>query len=366
MKPITFASLFTGFGLADIKAELAGATALWGIEKDADIAQVAVQNGLRVIGDDVRTVGYWAKLKRPDWLHASPPCVSASAANPNGTESRNDLAMATAVVRAIMGLLPAVVSIENVIPYRLYDSYQRIIGTLLSLGYSVRELWLNAADFGVPQQRQRLITIAVREGFPHLKVTHRPNAKRQQLPLFEELPIWRNWYDALTGKIPELGETDLFPQLPDDQLAPWQVERLGGGDLGDMLVGCGGYNASIVTRHKSEPAMTITANHNQTGIRALLIRVSTTSTNSPMAIGEGPAFTVTASMKPVRAIAGRRANQRIVRLSPRALARLQSLPDSYELPAATTLAVRGIGNGVPCLLMKEIVSQVANQCLRTA
>ncbi len=45
---------------------------------------------------------------------------------------------------------------------------------------------------------------------------------------------------------------------------------------------------------------------------------------------------------------------RVVSMTPRALARFQSLPDSYVLPEKKSLACKGIGNGVPCDLMRAV------------
>jgi site-specific DNA-cytosine methylase len=45
---------------------------------------------------------------------------------------------------------------------------------------------------------------------------------------------------------------------------------------------------------------------------------------------------------------------RVVQMTPRALARFQSFPDWYQLPSNNALAVKGIGNAVPPLLMQRI------------
>lgn len=41
---------------------------------------------------------------------------------------------------------------------------------------------------------------------------------------------------------------------------------------------------------------------------------------------------------------------------PRALARFQSVPDTYELPDKDSLACTVIGNGVPCRLMEAVIN----------
>jgi site-specific DNA-cytosine methylase len=42
-------------------------------------------------------------------------------------------------------------------------------------------------------------------------------------------------------------------------------------------------------------------------------------------------------------------------MTPRALARMQSVPDWYVLPGKVALACKIIGNGVPCLMMQRIM-----------
>ena len=49
---------------------------------------------------------------------------------------------------------------------------------------------------------------------------------------------------------------------------------------------------------------------------------------------------------------------RVVRMTPRALARFQSVPDSYQLPDSNTLACRIIGNGVACLVAQAVTESL--------
>ena len=48
---------------------------------------------------------------------------------------------------------------------------------------------------------------------------------------------------------------------------------------------------------------------------------------------------------------------RVVKMTPRALARFQSFPDEYILPESSALACKGIGNAVPPLMMEKIYRQ---------
>ena len=68
--------------------------------------------------------------------------------------------------RYVRGIRPEVVTMENVpeLVSRGSEVFERFTKTLESVGYSVDWEIVNAADFGVPQQRKRLILIASRIG----------------------------------------------------------------------------------------------------------------------------------------------------------------------------------------------------------
>jgi site-specific DNA-cytosine methylase len=48
---------------------------------------------------------------------------------------------------------------------------------------------------------------------------------------------------------------------------------------------------------------------------------------------------------------------KVVKMTPRCLARFQSLPDWYELPVNDALACKIIGNGFPCLMAQRVFEQ---------
>jgi len=144
----TFATLFSGGELAGVGMQAAGWAHLWGVEFDAAIANVAHMNGFEgVVVADVRCVDY-AKMARPDHLHASPVCKNASVANSHGRESEQDMETAEAVCRAIRALLPDTFTLENVFGYRKFRAYQVILRTLCENDYEFEQHHLNSADFG--------------------------------------------------------------------------------------------------------------------------------------------------------------------------------------------------------------------------
>ena len=74
-------------------------------------------------------------------------------------------------------------------------------------GYGVSFNLYNAANFGVPQSRERVIILCARDGekLSHLIPTHSQDGSFG-------LPKWRTLRDALEGLDPKAGEHDYFPE----------------------------------------------------------------------------------------------------------------------------------------------------------
>jgi DNA (cytosine-5)-methyltransferase 1 len=366
----TFASLFTGGGLADIGAMNAGYKLLWGVELDPAIATVAQQNlGHPVYQASVVDMD-WATLERPDHLHMSPPCQDFSVAKSTGKISNDNDALAQACIDAIKALEPSTVTLENVEGYRKAKGFQAIVDTLWGLGYWVNVDVLNSADFGVPQTRRRLILRAVKGGFPG--------------PLPEPVRPWKGWYQAIE---------DLIPTLPETQFAAWQLKRLPKifdgqtwmvqrqpGARGDgvravdepiktfcstdtvpkaYFVEDQNSSRDATIRGFDEPVPTVISGALRRPIsspKAYLVDGIANDKGATVTVVDGSSLAYT-----VKGSSGKQASRaatpsgRVVRMTPRALARFQTMPDDYALPEKTALACKIIGNGIPCLFMQRIM-----------
>ena len=329
MRHRTFASLFSGGGGADLGAIAAGYTPLWAVEYDPDLAAVYRANlGDHVITADVAAVDY-TTVPRVHWLHASPVCTAFSVANSNRGERDLDMAAAVAVVRALHNLQPDYVTIENVSAYQHSASYRCIVEVLTQLGYFWHAEILNAADFGVPQTRRRLIV----------------RASRDLLPSLPAPTPWRGWYAAIE---------DLLDTLPASAFPPWQLARLPEEVRESVLFAnrSAGETQQYVASHS--PAFSITLQVSR--CRAWLFdgQTNTGATTLTSRPAEEPAFTLTATTGSKRPVRSWLTSGRVVQLTARALARLQSFPDSYVLPERKTTAMTIIGNAVPPLLLKGL------------
>lgn len=381
----TFATIFSGGELAGIGAMAAGLTPIWGVEHDHDIASVAETNTpSKVIVSRAQDVDY-SKLVAPFWLHFSPQCVNASQAKQDAGETEEDMSQARACARALEALRPRRASLENVWNYRTFEAFQIICNQLARLGYHFRYWHLNAANYGVPQTRKRLFLVASLDGVPHRpSPTH---SNKIQGGLFEAMPRWVGWYEAIE---------DLIPTLPASEFAEWQLKRLSGLNGNTLITEqydapsgnderapvclpsgipastvlanhAGKFRAFIVeataagednkftlpVRRDADPIFTVKAGSNYP--RAFLLMTGNTQKAHPTGTGikfqHEPANTVTKSLD-ARATLSR---GRVVSMTVRANARFQSIPDSYQLPNNNKLASRVVGNAVPPLLIQRIV-----------
>ena len=203
------------------------------------------------------------------------------------------------------------------------------------------------------------------------------------------LKKWVGWYEAIE---------DLIPTLPASKFAQWQLDRLPEfcdktfvfeptemRDDGQQVTGDNpiytikamrhtgarafivnnqqsddhrGGTYGVTVRNDDEPAITITDSFvpkaflvddqhagtpDENGERGLTIRRD----NEPI-------HTVSATQMK-RSIRAWLSQGRVVAMTPRCLARFQSFPDDYILPASNKLACQVIGNAVPPLLYQRVI-----------
>ena len=190
-----FSTLFSGCGGADAGLRAAGFQELWGIELNDAYANIARANDFNVLTQDVQLTD-WESLERPDWLHASPPCVNASVANSKAGETQLDRDLAESVAKAIAHFSPSVFTLENVRGYRDFAACRRyIVEALYDGGYCFVEKVLNAAAYGVPQVRDRYWIIATKKpAYPELPIS-------EYAPYSQNLSwlhrSYRSWDDAI-------------------------------------------------------------------------------------------------------------------------------------------------------------------------
>ena len=101
-----------------------------------------------------------------DLLLASPECTNHSPAKGSAPRCETSRSTASYVLNYASALSPRWIVIENVVQMRSWSGYERLLERLWYRGYHISEQVLDAADFGVPQNRRRLFLICSREGEP--------------------------------------------------------------------------------------------------------------------------------------------------------------------------------------------------------
>jgi DNA (cytosine-5)-methyltransferase 1 len=405
MTGLTCGDVFSGGGGFSLGALAAGFTPAWAIEHDPTIAEVYAANiGAHVIVKAAQDVDP-RTLEPVDLLLASPPCQSHSNARARSLPARDDAEVGLCVLDYVRILRPRFVMIENVEGWKRSRSFKAIFHGLHGFGYYCDVRVLNAADFGVPQTRRRLILRASREGF---------------LPSLPPPTPWRGWYEAIE---------DLIPDLPESRFAEWQLARLGdyfpqGAFLqmsgatsgheetrgngvkepddpaGTVALNSGHARAflvgdqnserkglNIVCRDSDSPALTVrtaggyhqkafiaratdqleSVNIAHGRIKAFVVdcqEAGAVSESGERGVtvrhSDAPMFTVSASVNPTesmkRPIRAWLEQGRVVAMNARALARFMGIPDSYKLPEKSGLACKIIGNAVCPPLAEQLIT----------
>ncbi len=354
---LTAISLYTGAGGLDLGFEAARFRTRVAVEMDDDcVATLSANHRWPIIhrsihdspSDEILSLAGLA-FGEADVLIGGPPCQPFSKCGywATGDAQRLDDPRATTVeafLRVLRDTCPRAFLMENVagLAFKGKDEGLQLIRHTVDLinrqqgtNYGVELLVLNAADFGVPQLRERAFLIGARDGtrFGSLAPTHRPAAGSPdgpQLDLGLSLPPYRTAWDAL-GDLDTLHPTedlrargkwaDLLPSIPEGQNYLYHTERGEGLPLFGWRRRFWNFLLKLA---KDQPSWTLTAQ-------------------------PGPAT------GPF--------HWRSRRLSARELCRLQTIPDRVQILGSLNTVQRQIGNAVPSALAEVIALQIRARLL---
>lgn len=308
--------LFAGAGLFTEGFRQAGFQPRFAIELDVEAVKSYRRNlGPNAIHGSVTDV---LDLGKVDVLIAGPPCQGFSTlGRRDPLDARNDLCFA--ILPWVDVAKPQVVVVENVPPFLKSRHWQRLARSLRRRGYQVFTWELEAADFGTPQLRRRAFTIASKIG-----IISSPEPARERincadallnLPISENDPMHR--WPTLQGVaakrvalVPPNGDKrDIQKAAP--ELCPPSWDR----------IGC---QATDVWGRidPSEPANTLRC----TFLNPSKGRYLHPTENRTISLREG--------------------------------ARLQGIPDNWQIDGRPYQVARQIGNGVPIPLARAVAEQI--------
>jgi DNA (cytosine-5)-methyltransferase 1 len=303
-----------------------------------------------------------------DLIIGGPPCQGFSSIRPfrsiNDNDPRNNLYLS--FVSFVDFFKPKMFIMENVVGLATHkngETIEIIQNTFFSRGYETEWKILNAANYGVPQKRERLIIFGVIKGakihFP--EPTYYFNGKTVGYKKKEKLVTANN--DLFTNSLkPTITIKDAINDLPEinsgeeaikytykpfteyqrerrknnDKLtlhkstvhseSMLEIIKLSGTSINDLPVGLvsSGFSTSYSRLNYDEPSVTLTVN-----------------------------FVHPASNKCIHPIQHRA-------LTPREGARIQSFDDDFVFIGSRTNIAKQIGNAVPPLLGKAIADEIAS------
>ncbi|WP_302083117.1 DNA cytosine methyltransferase [Salinibaculum rarum] len=249
--------LFSGAGGAALGMLDAG-FAVVGVEHDANARLAHTVNLDECRRVDLADTSQSLRVPQPTWVHASPPCKGFSRAGlQKADDERNELTWKT--IEWVADLEPRIVTMEQVPGFKDGGHTARLRQEFDDIGYDVAITEVNAADYGVPQTRERLIVVAVRAdaaGSPSLPdPTHAPTA--QETLFGETLSAYRTVGDVLPVQTDRAKERNHSPPSHTEAVEA-RFKRLSPGQNVTELDNAGTKKASQRRLDPNAPAPTIT------------------------------------------------------------------------------------------------------------
>ena len=176
-KPVTqravAVDLFCGIGGLTYGLERAGIPVVAGVDIDSTCAGTYNHNThSRFICDDIRAISaHFIRALYPQdcikVLVGCAPCQPFSSYSQRYIDNRahdDKWKLLNSFSRIIEELLPDVISMENVPQLSKETVFENFLNTLKKLDYFISWRIVNAAEYGVPQERKRLVLLASRFG----------------------------------------------------------------------------------------------------------------------------------------------------------------------------------------------------------
>ncbi len=161
-------SLFSGGGGLDLGFKQAGFDIVWAIDNNQDAVSTYKRNvGKEIVCEDITTIDI-EQIPHADIVIGGPPCQSFSlAGNRHCDDHRGRLVWR--YLDIIKKVSPAAFLFENVVGLISAKDQQgnsildALLQTFAKAGYHVSWHLVNAADYGVPQQRKRVIIVGMKD-----------------------------------------------------------------------------------------------------------------------------------------------------------------------------------------------------------
>lgn len=333
------------------------------------------------VADDIRKVrrsevAEATGLRRGDVdvIIGGPPCQGFSSIRPFRSSTDDDPrnSLFEEFASYVNYFRPKVLVMENVVGLATYEggaTIDRILETFSSLGYDCDWRILNAANFGVPQKRERLIILGVERGgsFQFPSFTHASTSKTIGHKN-------RSRMHTYAAPVSTLFDTEDFGSLPSAVTVREAIDDLPIVQSGESSERYSKPPRTDFQRARRKNAPNELALHSSTRHSAKMMEIIRHSGDNISCIpkhlitsgfsscysrlrGDEPAVTITVNF--VHPASNKCIHPDLDRaLTPREGARLQSFDDDFVFKGNRSQIVKQIGNAVPPLLGKAIARSV--------
>lgn len=347
---------------------------------DADVTRRYVEKGMKRFGHDGHS---------PDLVIGGPPCQGFSLIGKReADDERNDLVHE--FLRLVEVLEPRFFVMENVpgiAKGEYLSAFRELIEDFEEAGYDMVSppRVLNAAEFGVPQDRKRLFLIGSKEGqtlpeYPAPTTSPVPKRGRGEETFAErndeggELPTGPSVSDAI-GDLPALGDFDELCDSDSIRLSERRVREMEDEAskyvrrLRDLDRDSDDYSyprrwerevltCSLRTMHKERSVQRFEdTDPGETESVSRFYRLAPDGLCNTLRAGTGSERGAFTSARPIHP-----SKPRV--LSVREAARLHSYPDWFRFHATNWHGFRQVGNSVPPLLARAVAGEVVHAMRR--
>jgi DNA (cytosine-5)-methyltransferase 1 len=321
---------------------------------------------------DIRYINLSALIEnspKPEVLIGGPPCQGFSSIRPFRTLTEKDLRnnLFEYFILAVDTLRPKWFVLENVVgllTHKQGETLHQIIELFCQIGYKAEWKVLNAALYGLPQRRERLILVGNASGksFRWPEPTYYFNGKSmagrrhgqytEPLSLFNDAPKPAVSVMEAIHDLPEVasGESAVYYR---NDVVPTEYEAEMRGDLQCVAL-------HEATRHSAKMLEIIRLSGSNRNALPPGLTTSGFSTSYSRLDADLPSVTLTvnfvhpASNKCIHPYQNRA-------LTPREGARLQGFEDKFQFIGNRAQVVKQIGNAVPPLLGRVIAEALSTQ-----
>lgn len=318
-------SLFTGAGGLDLGFEKAGFDIIWANEFDKKIWATFEHNFPKVKLDHQSITDVSVdEIPDCDGIIGGPPCQSWSEAGAGRGINDKRGQLFFDYIRILKTKQPKFFLVENVsglISSRHRASFENFLKQFEECGYNISWKLVNANDYDVPEDRERVIIIGLRKDLNKTYEFPEPHKKK---------PTLRDAIGDLPEAIPALEKNKTNGKL----------------DITNHEYMIGSFSSIYMSRNRvrswDEPSFTIQAGGRQAPIHPKAPKMEKIGTDKQ------------------RFVPGHEDEYR--RLSVRECARIQTFPDNYEfLYTDVADGYKMVGNAVPVNLAYELAKKIKEE-----